>query len=75
MNKCFIDIRIEPDWNVKKVIIFFNCVVSFIRIEPDWNVKAIADNATTFPPVIRIEPDWNVKLKGCRFFKDIFALE
>ena len=32
-------IRIEPDWNVKKVAV--NLYPSFIaiRIEPDWNVK------------------------------------
>ena len=32
-------IRIEPDWNVKFLVINNTKIPSPIRIEPDWNVK------------------------------------
>ena len=32
-------IRIEPDWNVKKDTLIQDMPEDFIRIEPDWNVK------------------------------------
>ena len=34
-----IEIRIEPDWNVKVVFAAMMCNFFLIRIEPDWNVK------------------------------------
>ena len=32
-------IRIEPDWNVKRLLSTSNSPRVAIRIEPDWNVK------------------------------------
>ena len=37
--RCLIQIRIEPDWNVKANKASFALTAFFIRIEPDWNVK------------------------------------
>ena len=34
-------IRIEPDWNVKKLKSPIALASASIRIEPDWNVKAM----------------------------------
>ena len=36
-------IRIEPDWNVKKLLKLAAPTAARIRIEPDWNVKRKGD--------------------------------
>ena len=45
--RCLIQIRIEPDWNVKANKASFALTAFFIRIEPDWNVKL------EFPEIFR----------------------
>ena len=54
-------IRIEPDWNVKRISRWSRRTYCNIRIEPDWNVKIKIDLYICIGFAIRIEPDWNVK--------------
>ena len=55
-----IAVRIEPEWNVNRIIQSFINIIVSVRIEPEWNVNAALGTIIKVISTVRIEPEWNV---------------